>query len=101
MKFSIISSRFLMSITPVNPQPFVNDLTGQEVLVVLKWNLELKGILKSVDSYMNFQLLECEEWSNGTFKGKLGEVLVRCNNVLYVRAANQSTTISSSNSMDD
>ena len=82
-----------MSITPVNPQPFVNDLTGQEVHIKLKWGLELKGILKSVDAYMNFQLLECEEWNEGTFKGKLGEVLVRCNNVLYIKAADQSSTM--------
>lgn len=77
-----------MSITPVNPQPFVNELTGQEVYIKLKWGLEVKGILKAVDAFMNFQLLECEEWSDGVFKGKLGEVLVRCNNVLYIKAAN-------------
>ena len=79
----------MSSISPVNPQPFVNELTGQEVLIKLKWGLELKGLLKSVDAYMNFQLLECEEWSEGSFKGKLGEVLVRCNNVLYIKAADQ------------
>lgn len=79
-----------MSISPVNPTPFVNDLTGQEVFLKLKWGLELKGLLKSVDAYMNFQLLECEEWNEGSFKGKLGEVLVRCNNVLYIKAADQS-----------
>jgi small nuclear ribonucleoprotein F len=83
-----------MSITPVNPQPFINDLTGQEVFIKLKWGLELKGILKSVDAYMNFQLLESEEWSDGTFKGKLGEVLVRCNNVLYIKAFDQSASMS-------
>ena len=78
----------MATITPVNPLPFVQELTGQEVYIKLKWGLDLKGILKSVDAYMNFQLLECEEWKEGTMQGKLGEVLVRCNNVLYIRAAN-------------
>jgi small nuclear ribonucleoprotein F len=29
-----------------------------------------------------------EEWIDGALAGNLGEVLIRCNNVLFVRAAN-------------
>jgi small nuclear ribonucleoprotein F len=36
---------------------------------------------------MNLQLLRTEEYIDGQFAGMLGEVLVRCNNVLYIRAA--------------
>ena len=39
----------------------------------------------SVDSYMNLQLASTEEWIDGNFSGNLGEVLIRCNNVLYLR----------------
>ena len=39
----------------------------------------------SVDSYMNFQLGGTEEWVEGALAGKLGDVLIRCNNVLHVR----------------
>lgn len=39
----------------------------------------------SVDSYMNLQLASTEEWIDGEFSGNLGEVLIRCNNVLYIR----------------
>jgi small nuclear ribonucleoprotein F len=39
----------------------------------------------SLDSYMNLQLTQAEEWINGKMAGKLGDVLIRCNNVLYVR----------------
>ena len=39
----------------------------------------------SVDSYMNLQLASTEEWIDGQFSGQLGEVLIRCNNVLYIR----------------
>ncbi|XP_057849219.1 probable small nuclear ribonucleoprotein F [Cryptomeria japonica] len=47
--------------------------------------MEYKGYLVSVDSYMNLQLASTEEYDNGQFKGNLGEVLIRCNNVLYLR----------------
>ena len=43
------------------------------------------GYLVSVDSYMNLQLANTEEWIDGQFSGQLGEILIRCNNVLYVR----------------
>lgn len=36
---------------------------------------------------MNLQLLRTEEYLDGQFCGMLGEVLVRCNNILYIRAA--------------
>ncbi len=36
---------------------------------------------------MNLQLENTEEFIDGQFAGKLGEVLIRCNNVLYIKAA--------------
>merc|ERR1719276_243513 len=74
---------------PVNPKPFLNDLTGKLVLVKLKWGMEYKGTLKSIDSYMNLQLLNTEEWVEGSFRGNLGEVFLRCNNVLYIRGMSE------------
>ena len=40
----------------INPKPFLNGLTGQQVIVKLKWGMEYKGILMAVDSYMNLQV---------------------------------------------
>jgi len=74
---------------PVNPKPFLNDLTGKPVIVRLKWGMEYKGFLVSVDGYMNLQLASTEEFINGKFAGKLGAVLIRCNNVLYVRGVDE------------
>ena len=66
----------------------MNDLTGENVIVKLKWNgMEYKGKLLSVDSYMNLQLDNAEEFQEGEFAGNLGEILIRCNNVLYLRKA--------------
>ena len=90
---------------PVNPKPFLAELTGKSVVVKLKWGMEYKGYLVSVDSYMNLQLAGTQEWIEGNLTGNLGEVriqrvclsllnpalpvqvLIRCNNVLYLRAA--------------
>merc|ERR1712142_813745 len=75
---------------PLNPKPFLNGLTGKAVLVKLKWGHEYKGFLVATDGYMNLQLASTEEFIDGNCTGNLGEVLVRCNNVLYVRAAEES-----------
>jgi small nuclear ribonucleoprotein F len=68
-----------MQTVPVNPKPFLNELTGKPVIVKLKWGMEYKGslgcsmllvpfaanadiisshsgYLVSVDSYMNLQV---------------------------------------------
>ena len=36
---------------------------------------------------MNLQLQSTEEYIDGAFAGNLGEVLIRCNNVMYLCAA--------------
>lgn len=77
----------------VNPKPFLADLVGKVVRVRLKWGMEYQGKLASSDAYMNLQLLNTEEFIDGELAGFLGEVLVRCNNVLYIKASeNQEDT---------
>ena len=85
--------RYLQSQFIVNPKPFLADLTGKIVQVRLKWGMEYKGKLESSDAYMNLQLLNTEEYIDGNLAGYLGEVLIRCNNVLYVRASEDQDTI--------
>ena len=70
---------------PINPKPFLNSLTGKPVIIKLKWGHEYKGFLVSVDGYMNMQLANTEEYVDGSKTGSLGEVLIRCNNVLHIR----------------
>merc|ERR1712020_467583 len=83
------TSKMSTAFMPINPKPFLNGLTGKAVMVKLKWGHEYKGYLVSVDAYMNLQLAQTEEFIDGNFTGKLGEVLVRCNNVLYVRGTEE------------
>ncbi|TRY64679.1 hypothetical protein DNTS_006387 [Danionella cerebrum] len=74
---------------PLNPKPFLNGLTGKPVMVKLKWGMEYKGYLVSVDGYMNMQLANTEEYVDGALSGHLGEVLIRCNNILYIRGVEE------------
>merc|ERR1711944_22121 len=78
-----------MATLPMNPKPFLNALTGKPVMVKLKWGMEYKGYLVSVDGYMNLQLANTEEYIDGALSGNLGEVLIRCNNVLYIRGVEE------------
>ncbi|EMP26919.1 Small nuclear ribonucleoprotein F [Chelonia mydas] len=64
---------------PLNPKPFLNWLTGKLVMVKLKWGMEYKGYLVSVDGYMNMQLANTEEYIDGAL----------CNNVLYIRGVEE------------
>ncbi|XP_038234435.1 small nuclear ribonucleoprotein F-like [Dermochelys coriacea] len=70
---------------PLNPKPFLNGLTRKPVMVKLKWGMEYKGYLVSVDGYMNMQLANTEEYIDGALSGHISEVLKSCNNVLYIR----------------
>ena len=66
----------------------------------LKWGLTYKGNLMSVDSYMNVQLDKAEEFVDGQFAGELGEVLIRCNNVMYIRGAPEEEAASGGDAME-
>lgn len=55
----------------------------------LKWNrTEYKGTLISIDNYMNLQLDKTSEviCEDGEKKEEvIGEIFIRCNNVLFIR----------------
>ncbi|CAI8037045.1 Small nuclear ribonucleoprotein F [Geodia barretti] len=78
-----------MAAMPINPKPYLNGLTGKPVIAKLKWGMEYKGYLVSTDNYMNLQLANTEEYIEGQLTGQLGDVLIRCNNVLYVRGVEE------------
>lgn len=46
----------MLTSQPVNPRPFLQDLTGKTVSVKLKWGLEYRGFLVSTDGYFNLQV---------------------------------------------
>ncbi|CCC68080.1 hypothetical protein NCAS_0A15220 [Naumovozyma castellii] len=55
------------------------------VVVTLKFNrTQYKGTLVSTDNYFNVQLSNAEEIVAGEHKGKVGDIFIRCNNVLWI-----------------
>jgi len=51
---------------------------NEDIIVRLKWgHTEYRGRLVSVDSYMNLQLSNTEEFIDGKSTGSLGQVLIR------------------------
>lgn len=70
---------------PINPKPFLRDLVNRRIIVTLKFNnTQYRGILVSTDNYFNIQLKDAEEWVQGESKGTVGEIFIRCNNVLWI-----------------
>ncbi|KAF2152391.1 LSM domain-containing protein [Myriangium duriaei CBS 260.36] len=79
----------MAAVVPKNPRPMLQELVNDQVIVRLKWGeTEYHGKLVSVDSYMNIQLSEALEMVEGEEKGTLGNILIRCNNVLWISARN-------------
>lgn len=74
---------------PINPKPFLKTLLNKKIIVRLKWNkMEYKGTLIAIDNYMNLQLDDTYEVvREGDSKREelIGEIFIRCNNVLFVR----------------
>ncbi|KAG9258239.1 small nuclear ribonucleoprotein F [Emericellopsis cladophorae] len=75
---------------PLNPREMMQGLVGKDIVVRLKWGeTEYKGNLVSLDSYLNLQLSNTVEYIKDKPTGELGQVLIRCNNVLWVRGGSK------------
>ncbi|RLV90495.1 Small nuclear ribonucleoprotein F [Spathaspora sp. JA1] len=82
---------------PINPKPFLKSLIGKQVIVRLKWNkTEYRGTLISIDNYMNLQLdqtyeiiYENDQEPDNKNEELIGEIFIRCNNVLFIRQAKE------------
>jgi small nuclear ribonucleoprotein len=74
--------------TPQQPKRPLNVLqkaTNKLVSVRLKSDLEYRGKISNVDPYMNVILVDAEESENGSKTANYGKVVIRGNNVLYIR----------------
>jgi small nuclear ribonucleoprotein len=67
------------------PLSVLQKATNKLVSVRLKSDLEYKGKMSNVDPYMNVILVDAEESENGAKKANYGKVVIRGNNVLYVK----------------
>jgi len=63
--------------------------TKKRVIVRLKNDVEYKGKIDNVDSYMNLIMTDAEELKDGKAVEKFGRVILRGNNVLFIKLENE------------
>jgi len=67
------------------PLTTLQKYTKKSVIVRLKNDVEYKGKIVNVDSYMNLIMSDAEEVKDGKTVEKYGRVILRGNNVLFIK----------------
>jgi small nuclear ribonucleoprotein len=69
-----------------NERPFdlLNKVLGQQVLIRLKGSMSIRGRIVSFDAHMNVVIENAEELEDGDLKTKLGTILLRGGNIIFV-----------------
>merc|ERR1712235_12941 len=78
-----------------DPSDFLKQIIGRPVVVKLNSGVDYRGVLGSLDGYMNIVLEQTEEYVNGQLKNKYGDAFIRGNNVLYISAQKPKGILSS------
>ncbi len=63
--------------------------TKKSVTVRLKNDVQYKGVMDNVDSYMNLIMTNAEELKDDKVIANYGRVIVRGNNVLFIKLENE------------
>ena len=71
--------------TAKRPLTTLQKNTNKRVIVRLKNDVEYKGKIVNVDSYMNLIMSDAEELRNGKIVEKYGRIILRGNNVLFIK----------------
>ena len=71
--------------TAKRPLTTLQKNTRKSVIVRLKNDVEYKGKIVNVDSYMNLIMSDAEELNDGKIVEKYGRVILRGNNVLFIK----------------
>ncbi|HET8719597.1 MAG TPA: U6 snRNA-associated Sm-like protein LSm6 [Candidatus Nitrosotenuis sp.] len=79
----------MSQISAKKPLTTLQKNTKKKVTVRLKNEIEYKGKMDNVDSYMNLIMTDAEEIHDGKVAANYGRVIVRGNNVLFIRLENE------------
>jgi small nuclear ribonucleoprotein len=80
-----------MATSPSQQQPTKRPLNvlqksvNRKVAVRLKSEIEYRGRMTNVDSYMNLILNDAEEFDGNDLMANYGKVVIRGNNVLFIK----------------
>ncbi|MCK4928128.1 MAG: small nuclear ribonucleoprotein [Methanosarcinales archaeon] len=66
------------------PLDILNNTLGKSVIIKLKGERIFRGTLEGYDIHMNLVLENAEELKEGEAEKKLGTVVVRGDNVVYI-----------------
>ncbi|MDE1851434.1 MAG: hypothetical protein KGH69_01960 [Candidatus Micrarchaeota archaeon] len=76
-----------MYLTNERPFDLLNKAIGQQVLIRLKNGTDIRGKVVSFDAHMNIVIDTAEELDDGNLKAKLGTILLRGGNILFISPA--------------
>ena len=74
-----------MSQTMKRPLTVLQKAINKNVIIKLKNEIGYKGIMSNIDPYMNIILVDVEEYNKTTLVANYGKVVIRGNNVLFVK----------------
>ncbi len=66
------------------PFDLLSKALGQQVLIRMKSSMVIRGRLKSFDAHMNLALENAEELDGSELKAKVGTMVLRGGNIIYV-----------------
>ena len=75
--------------TTKRPLSVLQKSLNKSVIVRLKNEVEYKGKIDNVDSYMNLIMSDAEDLHDGKTVGKYGRIILRGNNVIFIKLINE------------
>ncbi len=85
----LTSEKLVSQSSAKRPLTTLQKSTKKKVTVRLKNEVEYKGKMDNVDSYMNLIMTDAEEIQGDKVIANYGRVIVRGNNVLFIRLENE------------
>jgi len=85
----LTSEKLVSQSSAKRPLTTLQKSTKKKVTVRLKNEVEYKGKMDNVDSYMNLIMTDAEEIRDDKVIANYGRVIVRGNNVLFIRLENE------------
>lgn len=66
------------------PFDFLNNSIGKDIYIKLKEGIEIRGKLAAFDAHMNTVLEDAEELHEGKLTKKVGKLILRGDNIIYI-----------------